>query len=160
MINESDFLGGTIPTTLINAILGALRKITNLQVMRAQTTASLAGSSSTSYVDVTGTTVSWAKTGDASGSDVVFVLLASCYVSAAATQPGLGVAIGGTDYDITQMIVNPINTHMPIVGARAISGVPAGAYTPTVRFKRISGTGTTTIDTGDTVSYLICEWPK
>src|SRR5437773_1468564 len=138
-------------------VLNAITRITNITVGTFLTTAGLAASGSTSYVDVTGTSINWTKNGDSSSSDVLAIIMASCFVSVASTQPFFGLAIGATDYDVVAMTVNPINTHTMIGGVRAITGVAAGVYTPKVRFKRGSGTGTTSIDTGDSVTVLVAE---
>lgn len=160
-MKQQDFQGGQISTTLINAMIQGLNRITNISGLNALGTATLTTSASTTYVDVTNTSISWTKLGDSSGSDVFVAMALSCYVSVASVQPQFGIKLGATDYDVTMMTINPTGTHTGISGFRVISGVAAGPYAPLVRFRRGAATaGNTSIDTGDTVSFLIGEIPR
>jgi hypothetical protein len=160
------FSGGSLTDVQLNGLVTGItfatalgQKLANIGVMWASGTASLAASTSTSYVDVSGTSTSWTKTGDSSSSNVLVVLLMSAWTSVAATIPAFGVRLGGVDYDLVAKTINEASSHNTLTAVRTLTGIAAGSYSPNLRFKRNSGTGAVTIDTGDTVSYLLLEVP-
>lgn len=144
----------------LGLITNALAGITNLGIMSAIGAASLAASTSATYVDVTGTGMTWNKLRDSASSDVIVLLALRAFTTVASTQLDFGINVGGTDYDVVRGDSNLASTHETYVGFLQIAGVAAGAGSPKVRFRRNSGTGAITINTGDTVAYLIGELPK
>ncbi|AGL19493.1 hypothetical protein [Actinoplanes sp. N902-109] len=86
----------------------------------------------------------------------------SMYSTAATTKAMLGVRITGTvatdgsaydsgDVDVlpTAYLFNAANDHRPVAGAIRHVGMPPGDYSVQIRWKRISGSGTLTVDTND-----------
>ena len=113
---------------------------------------------STTYVDITGASKNFTKIGGVADSDLVVTVSASCYVSVASTGVKVGLNINASDVDATTMVINPTLTHSPLpTGAVRISGLPAGPYTLKLRALRSSGTGTITMDSGDTATMIIQE---
>src|SRR2546423_2742401 len=157
--------GALTPTQLSSLVTGITfatglaQKLANIGVFNSIGGCTLAASTSATYVDVTGASFSWTKLGDGSASNILAILLLSCWTSVAATQPTFGVGIGGTGYDLARMTVNPVSSHISIGGGRSLTGVAARAHNPQLRFKRAAGTGGVNIDTGDTVSMILIEVP-
>lgn len=85
-------------------------------------------------------------------------LRASCFTTLATnTEATFAVGLGGTDYDIASHFCNPTGTHLSCSGIRYLTGIAAGTYTVTVRWRRTSGAGTLTRDANDTMSLSVKE---
>lgn len=120
----------------------------------------LSGITSATYVDITSASKSFTKIGGSAASDLIVRVNLSCYVSVAATVVKIGVRINGTDTDVMLMSINTASAHTTMPpGAVRITGLAAGAYTIQLRALRVSGTGTVSIDSSDTVAMDIRERP-
>lgn len=85
-------------------------------------------------------------------------LRASCFTTLATnTEATFAVGLGGTDYDIVSHFCNPVSTHLSCSGIRYLTGIAAGTYTVTIRWRRTAGTGTLTRDANDTLSLKVRE---
>jgi hypothetical protein len=73
----------------------------------------------------------------------------SCWSTAINSEADVGVNILGSDYAVTGHMINPASQHMAFYGARRITGLPAGTYPITMRWRRAEGTGTLTADAND-----------
>lgn len=110
------------------------------------------------YVDVTSASKSFAKIAAAADSDLIVQVSLACYATVAPTVVKIGVNVNGVDTDVSLMPINTANAHTALpTGAARITGLAAGTYTVKVRALRVSGTGTVTIDTNDTVTMVIQE---
>jgi hypothetical protein len=78
---------------------------------------------------------------------------------AANTEATFAVGIGGTDYDVFSYFANTQAVHVEGAGVRYVTGVAAGTYTVTLRWRRTAGTGTLTRDANDVMSAEITEVP-
>jgi len=67
--------------------------------------------------------------------------------------------VNSVDYLVAHLYFNPTATHLPVSGVSIIGyGVlAAGTYTVTPRWKRLSGTGTMTVDTNDMFMFTLKE---
>lgn len=98
------------------------------------------GTTSTSYTDVTGLSVSYTK--QRANSVIVVIVAATFYSTVTNDIISLGVNDGTSDHDVGGAILNPSLLHVLTAGSCAISGMSAGAKTFTARVKRTTGTGT------------------
>lgn len=115
---------------------------------------------SASYVDITNATKSFTKIGSATDSDLIVTASLSGFSTVTGTDFRVGVNVDSTDYDLVKMAFNTANTHTALpTGAVRITGLAAGTYTVKLRAKRPAGTGTLTVDSGDSVSMVIHERP-
>ncbi len=115
---------------------------------------------SASYVDITNATKSFTKIGSAADSDLIVTASLSGYVTVTGTDFKVGVNVNSVDYDIIKLAFNTANTHTALpTGAVRITGLAAGTYTVKLRAQRPAGTGTLTMDSGDSVSMVIHERP-
>lgn len=103
---------------------------------------------SSSYADWGGTTplksFSFTKRYASTYTRIKIDLAVTFYASTSEAGPMFGVNVNSTDYDVVQLsTANGTNgTRQFIAGSRYITGLPAGVYTVTGRWKRTSGTGT------------------
>jgi hypothetical protein len=81
--------------------------------------------------------------------------LGSGRVSAVSTTVSIGALIAGTDYDIDRHVITVSVGHTHFGATRYISGIAAGAITPTVRIKVDANTFTN--DANDTFSFTVEE---
>jgi hypothetical protein len=125
---------------------------------------------SATFVDMPGATtpsVAFLKRYDLTA--VRFGLLAHMFVTVQPTVVQTAVRIAGTTGTDTASTFTPIDvvsgqlnfnvtgTHLPLAGwARAVS-IPAGSYTLTARWRRISGTGVLTVDQNDLIALEVDE---
>lgn len=98
---------------------------------------------------------SFTKLGSSTGIIVAVNLLALTTV--ANTQLGVAVQINGTDYDIGANYIMDANLYRYFAGVNRVSGVPAGTHTIQVRWKRVAGIGTLTVDANTYVSASAIE---
>lgn len=116
------------------------------------------GTTSASYVDITGASKAFTKVGGAADSDLIVLISLSGFVTVGGTGFKVGVQVNGVDRDATYMLMNSANTHIPLpMGAVRITGLAAGAYTVKARALRTTGTGTLTVDPSDSVTMVIKE---
>ena len=82
-----------------------------------------------------------------------------CYATGGSgTKVGIGLLIGGIDYDVTTFFINALSDHKHFTAIAIImSGIPAGTYTIAYRWKRILGAGTLTINDDDRWSIRYTE---
>jgi hypothetical protein len=134
-----------------------LNQVANSDIFDSVGGCSLSTTSAT-YVDITNASKSFTKLGAAADSDLIVELSLSLYSTVNATVVKLGVNVNSADSDVSIMPINTANAHetMP-TGAVRIAGLGAGTYTVKARALRVSGTGTVTIDTNDTVTMVIQE---
>jgi len=110
------------------------------------------------YVDIVNATKSFTKAGAAADSDLIVWASVSGFSTVGTTEFAVGVNVNGVDRDLTKIIFNAANAHGTLpTGAVRITGLAAGTYTVKLRAKRNSGTGTLTIDAGDTVTFGMQE---
>lgn len=77
----------------------------------------------------------------------------SFVTGAGSTVVQFGVAVNGTDYDISRIFFNPASTHLACpTGVVYISGLAANIWTVQARWKRVSGTGVVTTDINDWIT--------
>jgi hypothetical protein len=115
---------------------------------------------SASYVDVTNASKAFTKVGSSSESDLLVELSVCCYATAAPTVVKFAVQVNGTDNEVVVFSINTANIHMTFpVGAVRITGLAASGYTVKARALRVSGAGTVTIDSSDTVTMVLKERP-
>jgi hypothetical protein len=86
--------------------------------------------------------------------------MAESWRNGGAGTTNLGLLINGTDYDITNHAFSAGSVHLPAIGFRAISGVAAGAGTVQLRAKSSAASNAMTIDSNDTVCFVLAEIPK
>lgn len=111
----------------------------------------------TSYANLPATS-SFSFTKLLDDSDLRIDMHISCWSSGAgSTTPRFGVQISSTDYDMCGSLINTASEHVAFSGTRIITGLAAGTYTIQGRFKRVSGTGTITVDSGDWISLAASE---
>ena len=110
---------------------------------------------STSYADIPGITgLSFTK---ARSDTKIRVDMKTLFFTSSAGSTGLqlGVRINGTDYDVAKGYTTESSSYKPAVGFAAVtSGLAAGAYTITARWKVLSGSGV--INTNSSISEL--DW--
>lgn len=102
------------------------------------------------------------------GYDLTFVrvgLSATAYTSGSAGQTAKvhwavrltaisgGIGYTPTDYSLLGININPLATHTPYSSARRVTTIPAGTYTVTLRWRRVSGAASVLADTND--SYMV-----
>jgi hypothetical protein len=135
-----------------------LQSVVNEEIFSSLGGCTLSTTSST-YVDIVNAARSFTKVGSATDSDIFIEVSLSGFATVGVTEFAVGVSINSVDRDITKMIINTANAHTPFpTGYVRVTGLAAGTYNPVkLRAKRNSGTGTLTIDTGDTVSFKIKE---
>lgn len=98
------------------------------------------GTTSTSYTDVTGLSITYTK--QRANSVIVVIVAATFYSTVTNDIISLGVNDGTNDHDVGGAILNPSLLHVLTAGSCAISGMSVGAKTFTARVKRTTGTGT------------------
>lgn len=141
---------------LIVGIVGAASRIPHSETLNtvgaADTTTSatyvnLAATSSMTFTKLHGSTA------------LELALHATSFSSATGTVTRFAVRIDSVDYDVCQLFWNVANSHAQTSGvAKVGSGVvAAGSYTVQGRWRRVSGTGTLTRDTGDWLSMQVSE---
>jgi hypothetical protein len=69
----------------------------------------------------------------------------------------MATGAGSTDYDVAHFFFNPGVQHLPVAGTAPITGLVAGVYTVTARWRRTAGTGTLTVDSNDWLSMDLNE---
>lgn len=111
---------------------------------------------SASYVNVPGTS-SLAYTKKTSASKLVLTLNVSYWATAANTSTRLGLRVDTTDYDCTNFFFNTNSLHMQVSCTIVLSGISAGSKTIQARWKRMSGTGTLSMDSGDWTNITVIE---
>lgn len=115
---------------------------------------------SATYVDMVGASTSFSFTKGSSGTRLKVTMNVGAFISGAAnTRPGFAVSIGGVDYDVVGMTINPLATHTINAGFVYLSGITAGTYTVQGRWRRISGTGTLARNSEDPVAISVLELP-
>lgn len=111
---------------------------------------------SSSFADTaTGSSVSFTKVDGASRIRVDFH--ATCYVTAFSGVVEFAVRINGTDYAVVKMNVQTTSVHKQLSGVAVISSIGAGTYTVQGRWRRVSGSGTVTVDANDWLSFAVAE---
>lgn len=106
---------------------------------------------SATYVDMlgnAGAATSVSVTKYSANSDLWVAMHLDVFSDAASTALRLGIRINGTDYDVAFRYFTSANLYLPAIGWAAISGIPAGTYTCQSRWKRTSGTGNITANSG------------
>lgn len=137
----------------------SMARLTNIAT-NWSTAVSVTADTNTSYVNL-GMSVSWSKTGSAAQSDILVLMHIGWRVNTSVPSAWIfGINIGGTDTDIVRReITTNAGSHYETIGFRQITGVAAGSYTPAIRMKRVSGTGSIGIDNNDTIMLLVGELP-
>lgn len=131
---------------------------TNVQVMRYIPDAlSPNDVSSTSYADVTGASLSFTKWANATRLHIDLKASGQATTAGAVYLGALGVAIGGTDYDVSRYFFNSTTDHQAFSGDTTISGVVAGAYTIQVRGLVGTAAKVWRIDRNDLVTMTVTE---
>lgn len=88
-------------------------------------------------------------------------LLGSNYANTATGLHDYGVKIGSTDHYIAKFFFNNTGVHHSWGGMKQISGVGAGTFDCTVRYRSNAGAGTSVdFDPNDTVYLLVREVPQ
>jgi hypothetical protein len=143
-------------------ILNALARITNIACFNSLTdgSATITGSTSGTYVDITGFTLSFTKLGDATQSNVLALMVVGWRTNATPTSMRGAINFVSSDRD---MVVHEITTgtsvHRNAIGFRIHTGVGAGVYSVRGRIRRNGGTGDMTIDASDTCCLVLAELP-
>lgn len=128
--------------------LGSLSEPAALAADGINSAAAADTTSSGTYVNLAGTS-SFSLPKQYETTRVKVDLHANCFSTAATTSVRYAVQIGGTDYDIAQVFINPSNTHTHTSGVRYIAGIPAGTHTVQGRWRRVAGAGTLTRTAAD-----------
>lgn len=111
---------------------------------------------SATYVNVTGATGSLTKIFAVTRLQVIFT--ATWQTSAVDTGADFGLRINGTDYTVGHLVINAASQHEQLASVAVIAGgIPAGNYTPQVRWRRTVGAGTLTLAPDDRVTWTIQE---
>lgn len=113
---------------------------------------------SATYVDITGASVSFTKI--FAVTRVRFTLHLTHWVSAAIpTTADFAMRINAVDYPIALTYRNDtIGNHQAASGIAVVpGGLAAGAYTVQARWKRSAGTGTVQLDSNDRISFSVRE---
>jgi hypothetical protein len=100
-------------------------------------------------------TMSFVKRSDT--SRLMLSMNAEWFSTAVTTEAAFGLQVGATDYQIMTSFQNAANivefsggvTHTPVI--------PAGIYTVSARWRRVSGAGTLTVGSAETLSYAVME---
>jgi hypothetical protein len=137
-----------------------LKRISNVGLFSSLGGCTLSTTSST-YVDITSASLSWTKIGGSADTDVEVRIDVDIYAATAgSTGAKLAININGTDYDVKLVFISPLGsldgTQSAVV---RVTGVTAGSWTPKLRVKRTSGTGTLTVDSLCNVSFRVAEIP-
>jgi hypothetical protein len=84
---------------------------------------------------------------------------AYCYTATATATVEFGLRFGSSTYDyvIIRAPLGSIAVHRHFAGHVILSGVPSGVYTVSTIWRRPLGAGTVTLNSGDGVSYTMCE---
>lgn len=137
-----------------------LLRLSNIGVFSSLGGCSL-GTTSSSYVDITNASATWTKQGGSADTDVLSIFACSIFSTVATTGSKLAININGTDYDMMLAFASLASTAVgAYVGIARITGVAAGTWTVKARAKRLSGTGTVSIDGNGNVMWLVGEIPK
>jgi len=112
--------------------------------------------SSTSYTDHDTTNSKLVFTKVSATSKLIFNICFSLYTSTGNASGKIGINDGTSDHDIYSFFINPANSHFESSGINVISGLAAGAYTFTMRWKSPSG-GTLVTNSDDFISMSIQE---
>lgn len=68
-----------------------------------------------------------------------------------------GVGYTPADISMGGLQINALSTHITYTSMRRITGIPAGTYTVSLRWRRVSGTGTISADTNDAYAVELDE---
>jgi hypothetical protein len=161
-VSLASVVAGRLRASVVNTWIAQINRLTlgaSKDVFSSRGGCTLATTSAT-YVDITNASKSFTKVGGAAESDLVISLSLSCYSTVTATVVKLAIQVNAVDNEVSLMSINTANTHttMP-TGAVRIASLAAGVYTVKARALRVSGTGTVTIDTSDTVTMELEERP-
>ena len=102
-----------------------------------------------SYTAVASSNIDVTITKYNSNSNILIDLDCTMYSTANNSNVRFAVNDGSIDYDITNFYFNVANSHTTITGKVTVTGLGVGVYTFRLRWKRVSGAGTLTIDSGD-----------
>jgi len=113
---------------------------------------------STSYSDIpTDTVVLSSLVKKQAATSLIITVNAMMFSSAGGGAATLGVNFNGTDYDVASMFFNEINSYKWRGGSREITGIAAGTYTFTLRWKVGAGTNTIGVDTAAQLNLAVEE---
>lgn len=119
------------------------------------------GSTTTSATFVSplsaGVAVTFPFTKSRTVSRVAYTFACSLYSDVANTSVAFGLQIGGTDYPTAFMFINPAVTHTQAAAAGHLTGIAAGSYTVTVRWRRAAGGGVLNVNSDDLVTVRLQE---
>jgi len=112
---------------------------------------------SSSYADLTGWSVSFQKLYTV--TKVRFELAIPAYVqTSGSTAVAIAIRMNSVDYEVCSRLYNDVSVRDWIGGVRLdAAGVAAGTYTCQARWKRVSGTGTVTLDSSSRIYMHVCE---
>lgn len=112
---------------------------------------------SSSYADVDGSAMEVTLTKKTAGADILINIHASMYSAGSSAGVELAIHEGSTDYSLTVFFFNTANVHHSVSGFIRITGLSVGTGIFRLRWKRISGSGTLTMDASDRVSMSAQE---
>lgn len=108
--------------------------------------ATVNNASSTAYADLpAGSSFSFTKR--RSDTRVRLDARLLCFASVSSTGALVGLQISGTTYDVARGYFTAV-AYQPVTGWTYVSGIPAGVYTVTGRWRTSAGTGALTIGSG------------
>jgi hypothetical protein len=84
-------------------------------------------------------------------------LSVAAFSTATNTEARFAVRVNSVDTDVFSLFFNPASQHMFGMGSILLSGVPVGSQAVTVRWRRLSGTGTLTRNSSDWHSLKVTE---
>lgn len=117
--------------------------------------ATVGGTSSGSYSNMPGSpSVSITKSASTS---LLASLQISAYSSSAVNGAELAVSVNSSDYQLCRIGFNIVNNHTTLGGQRIITGIPAGSFTVTARWRVLVG-GTVAQDANDWVSLVVTDF--
>lgn len=132
---------GDIGLHVISQSLNAIAAQSGVRVEQMVTTAT---TTSTSYADLSDESndfdVAFAKHFSSTALRIDMGMIINNTLNVIAVC-GMGVNIGGTDYEISKLSHVGTNDATGISGIRLITGITAGSYVIKPRWRRISGTG-------------------
>jgi hypothetical protein len=112
---------------------------------------------SATYVDHDATNSKVTLTKQNDDTDILIEIAVSIYSTETNTGVSFGINDGTNDHDVCIFFINLANVHQSAAGYKKISGLAAGSYTFTLRWRRSSGGGTLTTNNGDYIGIKAQE---
>lgn len=90
-------------------------------------------------------------------SRVMYNVFPDCFAANVGNTVEFALLINGTDYAVSSLFFNAANDHRQVTGGGVLSAaIPAGVYTVTLRWRRVTGTAMT-MDANSRLSFNVSE---